>query len=247
MKNYSQFLKFSQFSKGFTLVELLTAMSLTLAVFTVAGSGLVMILNADQKSALATDSRTNLSRALDFIADEIRGASKVSAVPSGATFPTGATSRTGVLLLTVPPTVAPNANKVYFVGSTASYTTYTNWASPNIINRAEGTFTSSAVAVASDGLLVDGLANVTLDATTCSASKYKITVTRGTRVASACLPASDAPSACTTNGGLQGANGFFACIAADNRTVDLYLYGQISDTNPNQYTVVKTRAFARNQ
>lgn len=65
-------------SSGFTLVELLVAIVITGFVITIAGSGLVSILQAAQRADARTDMRTDLNRALDFIGDDIRAANFVS-------------------------------------------------------------------------------------------------------------------------------------------------------------------------
>jgi prepilin-type N-terminal cleavage/methylation domain-containing protein len=232
MKTQLQIFKTQQFSKGFTLTELLVAMSITLVVITLAGSGLVTLMTANQKTDIETQRRTNLNRALDYIADEVRAANKVNPVLTGSSFPG---SGTGVLLITQPPASVPSANIVYFIRPST-----TNWAGPNTINRLSGTYsTASAINISTGGsLLVDGVADVTANSS-CT-SGYRITVTNGS---SACIPSASAP-VCGVNA--VGNNGFYACIGTDNRTVDLYLYGQINDTNPNKFAMVTTKVFARN-
>jgi len=217
MKKYLPILKTEPFSKGFTLTELLVAMSLTVVVLTLAGSGLVSIMNANQKAELETERRTNLNRALDFIADEIRTAKSVTSIPSGFSFAQGST--TVALLVTLPAT-SPSSNPpriVYFINPST-----TNWAVPYTIRRYElpSTYSSGIISVPSDAdssvnMLVDGI-----------------------------MPPTTTLPTCMTNGGLKGANGFYACISDDNRTVDLYLYGKLSNTNSTTYEA-KTRVFAR--
>lgn len=64
-------------NQGFTLVELLLAMVLMALVTTLAGSGLVALLQQNNKAEYETQRRTNLNRALDYIANDIRSASQV--------------------------------------------------------------------------------------------------------------------------------------------------------------------------
>jgi type II secretory pathway component PulJ len=61
-----------QSSAGFTLIELLVAMSITIIVVTLAGSGLIAIMQNNIKAEAETLRRVELNRALDFIGDEIR-------------------------------------------------------------------------------------------------------------------------------------------------------------------------------
>jgi len=65
-------------TSGFTLVELLVAIAITGVVITIAGSGLVSILQANQKAEAKSDMRTDLHRALDFIGDDVRSSNFVS-------------------------------------------------------------------------------------------------------------------------------------------------------------------------
>lgn len=78
MKKISRIRILQNSTSGFTLVELLVATVITGIVITVAGSGLVSILQASQKAEAKSDMRTDLSRALDFIGDDIRAANFVS-------------------------------------------------------------------------------------------------------------------------------------------------------------------------
>lgn len=219
MKHYLQLLKIQHSCKGFTLIELLLAMSITSIVLSIAGAGLVTIMQANQKAERENESRVNLNRAMDFIADEVRMANRVSPVTSGSSF--SGTGTTGVLLLTIPPTTVAsnNANIVYFLRDST-----TTWVSPKTIIRAapaSGSFysTTSAIAVSSgDNVLVDGITAPT-SAPTCPSD--------------------------IVGGTLVGADGFYACIGSDRRTVQLYLYGKLSGSlAPYQVT---TRVFARSQ
>ena len=78
--------KINHCSSGFTLIELLVAMSITTIVVTIAGSGLVAIMQNNSKAEAETLKRTELNRALDFIADDIRESNMVAtSVPAGWT------------------------------------------------------------------------------------------------------------------------------------------------------------------
>lgn len=205
MKNYFnnfKVLKISKRAAGFTLIELLVAMSLTTIVVTLAGSGLVVMMEKNQKTEAETLRRTGLNRALDFIADEIRMANSVSA-GSSLTI----SGSTGVLRLTIP-SDSTNPNRVYYIGASDS-----NWAEPNTVFRAVGTYSPSA-SVSGGKMLVDAI-TTPVSVPSCS------------------------------SGTLLGANGFYACI--NNRIVDLYLYGVLTDAYGNQIGTyeAKTKVFAR--
>jgi len=85
-KGFAKLFGIQKTSAGFTLIELLVAMSITTIVVGLAGSGLVTIMDANNKGEAETQRRTNLNRALDFISDEVRMASSVS--DSSVTAPT---------------------------------------------------------------------------------------------------------------------------------------------------------------
>ena len=74
------------YNKGFTLIELLVATVIMSIVVTIAGTGFVAILQQNQKAELATQRRTNLNRALDHIANDIRSANTIESEDSPGVF-----------------------------------------------------------------------------------------------------------------------------------------------------------------
>ncbi len=75
---------------GFTLTELLVAALIGGIVVTMAGWGMVALLQNNQRIEEQATTRMNLSRALDFISDDIRSALTVSTTaPSGWSTPSG--------------------------------------------------------------------------------------------------------------------------------------------------------------
>jgi prepilin-type N-terminal cleavage/methylation domain-containing protein len=58
--------------RGFTLVELLVAISITGIVISLAGSGLYTLMRANQRSQIETTDRLELEQALAFMTDEIK-------------------------------------------------------------------------------------------------------------------------------------------------------------------------------
>jgi len=145
MKNYSlKTLGIQKTSAGFTLIELLVAMAISTIVIGVAGFGLVTILDKNNKAEAETLRRTNLNRALDFIADDIRESKSVSTtLPPAWTSWTVPTGYTGVLFLTKPGTPTQVA---YYTRSSSGVV----WQGPQIIYRKDGSDDPQA--------LVDGIA-----------------------------------------------------------------------------------------
>ncbi len=75
---------------GFTLIEVVAAAALTGVIMVSAGWGLAELMRNDQRVEEQATTRMNLSRALDFISDDIRSAASVStSLPSGWTAPSG--------------------------------------------------------------------------------------------------------------------------------------------------------------
>jgi len=177
IKNY--FLKTLVIQKtfaGFTLIELLVAMTSSTIVLGVAVFGLVTILDKNNKAEVETLRRTNLNRALDFIADDIRMANKVSSytIPGGGT---------GVLLIDIPSggdATDLNPNRLYFVRASTN-----SWIAPQTINRATGSYSSSTT-VSGDNVLVDAISD-TVRTPTCPVSLSNLTPSSGITGFYACM------------------------------------------------------------
>lgn len=65
-------------SAGFTLVELLVAALISIIVISMAGFGIVTILAINKKAESRTERRIDLSRAFDFISNEIRMSRRIN-------------------------------------------------------------------------------------------------------------------------------------------------------------------------
>lgn len=216
-------------SNGFTLVELLVAMALTTIVVNVTGFGIVNIMSRNNKQEAETERRVNLNRALDFIADEIRMANRIDAASDysfSSQSPTCATA-TPVLHLTIPNGVTTR-NIVYYVNDLSGCISSSSiWLKPIVIKRIDNVTTTS-LAGGSGSELVDAVATPSNPPTSASCSSTLNSPTFG------------------------GTKGFYRCIDSSNRTIQLFLYGKISDdTNgvgsyTNTYPV-NTIVFARSQ
>jgi prepilin-type N-terminal cleavage/methylation domain-containing protein len=140
-------------NEGFTLIELLIATSIMGIVATLAGFGVVAMLQQNKTAASETDRRTNLNRALDFIANEVRSANSLASTSSS--LPSDAT---GVLRLTIPSDTAFPTHEYYIKPvntncATTSPSTNVLWATPNMICRRLIPTSGSP----SDSMLVDGV------------------------------------------------------------------------------------------
>lgn len=121
-------------ANGFTLTELLVGIALSGITLTLAGVGIISIMQAQQKSAVEVSQRLNLNRALDFMADELRMAKSVSAA-ANPTVSCG--TATGVLNLTLP----DNSQVVYYIQNFGSCPR-NPWSGPAAIYRKKGTETA---------------------------------------------------------------------------------------------------------
>lgn len=135
----------SRSSAGFTFVELMVALALTSLMVGFAGQGLVTTLQVDRRTNLEVTQRTNHSRSLEFMADEIRMARNISR-PDSAAIPAsscGGTS-TGILNLAMP----DGRSIQYYANSCSS----SAWARASVIHRREVNGSTTR-----DSILVDAL------------------------------------------------------------------------------------------
>lgn len=123
---------------GFTLPELLVAALITSLVMTTAGVGLVQILRANQKSATEQERQSELNRALDFMADDIKAAKFVELDPDPKY----------LFKLTKP----DNSKIVYY---TVPKSANPRWRGPRIVYRKQ-----IAPSIKNAEALIDAIANV---------------------------------------------------------------------------------------
>ncbi|MDG2990257.1 type II secretion system GspH family protein [Candidatus Synechococcus calcipolaris G9] len=118
--------------RGFTLTELILAASMTGVIVTLAGFGMVAMMQKDRQVEEQATIRMNLSRALDFISDDIRSGLSVSTTaPAGWTVP----ANYQLILYIEKPN--PNLNDPGVTG--VAYYTRSNtgiWRGPRVIYRA---------------------------------------------------------------------------------------------------------------
>ncbi|MBD2293555.1 prepilin-type N-terminal cleavage/methylation domain-containing protein [Anabaena sphaerica FACHB-251] len=253
MNFYIKNIKFNDdVNKGFTLIEVLVATIIMAIVVALAGTAFVGILKQNRKAELESERRSNLNRALNYVANEIRMAKTVVAADSTASPPTTTTitSGTGVMRLIIPvpnPASGVDASGTKFYNN-RSYTvvyytsgSWTGWDSPNSIWRY-----SNARNPLPDAT---GTNNPNPSSSSAALTVPSPSPTSGTDVDHNFLvdgiqdPSSGAPT-CPSGSTLRGGSGFYACIYTNTKQVDLYLYGNLSNTT-NETIEVKTTVFTR--
>lgn len=188
---------------GFTIVELIIAMAVTSIMITLAGYGLTTMLRANQQSGSEISRRTNLNRALDFMADEVRMA-RIILPTQSSEFPTTVNScgtTSGAMTLQMP----DSSRIVYYVHTITNSNCSGNlWARNATIRRRVLGPTGTLV---SDTLLVDGITAPSAAPTGCSPSPLALYGANGFY---ACID---------TN----------LNVANNSRTATLYLYGRLTN------------------
>lgn len=151
---------------GFTLTELLVAALVGSIAVTMAGWGMVALLQNNQRVEEQAATRMNLSRALDFISDDIRSAVRVSTTaPPGWTTPSGYNL---VMFIQKPEdnleeqedgSLASTPQVAYY---TRAKTSGINWRGPIILYRQKGV---GNVPQGNPQALIDGLADTSPNCT----------------------------------------------------------------------------------
>jgi type II secretory pathway pseudopilin PulG len=219
---------------GFTLTELLIATGISVIVVAMAFSALIMISNLSKQSQIKIERRTELSRAFEFMTQEIRAARRinqtVTTIADGAstTLENVITSSglnlaslggygTIALYLEIPITATASCpvdydKVVYDIRPNPS-----SWLGPRIITRygrvpkIDGTINPCSSPIASD-VLVDS------------------------------MTATSPTPACAAPGVLSGSGGFYACVTQG--LVDLYLRSALSNLTSETQNLA-SKAFSR--
>ena len=130
MKIPIKIFKSRSLNAGFTLVELLVAASITTIVVAIAGSGVVTMLQINNKAESENLRRVELNRALDFMNEEVRMAKSI-AVDASANLTTVAkdfkSSGTPILTLEIP---GVSQRVLYYIKDASS-----PWSGPKVIYR----------------------------------------------------------------------------------------------------------------
>lgn len=236
MKNKLKIFNSFSSSAGFTLIELLVAASITSIVVSVAGSGVVAMLQSSNKAQSENLRRVELNRALDFINEEVRMAKSIATDASAnltTVAPNFKSSGTPILTLQIP---GVSQRVIYYLKDASS-----PWVGPKVIYRwgptfdKEGNYTDKTTPTKwQDSLLIDFIADT---------KPYTST---------ACPPITTTTK-WLANPSTANGQGFSACIQeyANNepsgKIAEIKLQGQLTDGygNPKDTLEVSTDTFAR--
>jgi prepilin-type N-terminal cleavage/methylation domain-containing protein len=219
--------------RGFTLVELLVAISITGLVISLAGSGLYAMMNANQRSQIETADRLELEQALAFMTDEIKMSQKVTTQSlASLTLSHNFPEALGIDLIQPILVLYPALNSgltdpiVYYLAKPPDTSV---WAGSKVIYRWGPTLKQN-------GNYSDGNGHdVTQLLPGATVTYYnEVLVDRISNVASA-----QASVPCETSYSdaapiVSNRLGFYACIAPDKKSVKLWMYKQPSVSAKSQ-------------
>ena len=236
MKNkiVQKLLRKKKSDSGFTLLELLTGLIMSIFVTGALGFGLYQILKTTSKESSKISARNEATRAIEFISDEIRKARSIDGDASNAntTSPNGfdGTNKTVILALDIPEVndgdtldtdndASTSERIVYYLKSTG----LGNWQGPQVLYRwgppldATGNYTNGTW---QEEALIDGIDDTAITTSPCNAGD-------------------------TLNPALGTAAGFYACLSGTN-AAQIFLTGGIDTTtgDDTNYTA-DTKAVAR--
>lgn len=238
MKNSRKIFKTCSSSAGFTLIELLIAMSLTLIVVSLAGAGLVTMMQSNSKAETETLRRTELNRALDFIADEVRMANAITLNTSTAIVPSQFSPSSSdvqtvtvqrILMLQITGVPQP---VIYYIASPAATTP---WLGPKVIYRwgpsfdIHGNYTNATTPL---NWTYEPLVDLVVNSTPSPNPN--------------CPTLTPTPTGWSSNPAVAK-QGFYSCVDSAGRITEIHLLGKLIDaygTSIGPYEV-STSVFAR--
>ncbi len=212
---------------GFTLIELIAASIMTVFVVGAVGYGLIVMLREQTVTAASGDIQSNLNRAVDFMAEEVKSANNIMTDVSASNLTTNAGSFTQspavkkvILVLQVP---GVSERIIYY-----SQTSSSPWLSPNVIRRwgpdfgSDGSYSNPTSPGSWDGeVLVDSIDN-TLRPVSCPTGKTSPNPASGDTI-----------------------NGFYVCVDSTGKLVEISAFAtaagdqkiqNIAGTNPDENT-----------
>jgi prepilin-type N-terminal cleavage/methylation domain-containing protein len=214
---------------GFTLIEIMLALSITGIVLTLAGGGLFALMNADRRSQIETTDRLELEQALSFISDEIKMSQQIAtSLPvknnsksSEFKAASGSTEIQPVLILNPAPSSGLIDPIVYYLANPPKRSV---WVGSRVIYRWGPTLLQN-------GNYSDGRGHDLATITRGSAVEYynEVVVDRiGDRI-------STEPNSNCDNNYIAVPNavdrlGFYTCIATDRKSVKLWMHKQSSQS-----------------
>lgn len=150
-------------NRGFTLTELLVAAAVGGIVVAMSGWAMVVILQNNRRIEEQAITRMNLSRALDFISDDIRSAIRISTTaPPNWTIPSG-----GYQLVMFVEKPADNLEEQEngTLASTTRVAYYTRPKTSNVVWRGPMILYRQKIGDATPNALIDGIANTSPNCT----------------------------------------------------------------------------------
>ncbi|TAF11215.1 MAG: prepilin-type N-terminal cleavage/methylation domain-containing protein [Nostocales cyanobacterium] len=211
---------------GFTLVELLVAAVIMSIVVTLAGTGFVAILQQNRKAEFESRRRADLNRTLDYIANDIRTATKIEAGASGE-----------VMKLTISELqqyISPTTAKVYYEFKKPYFISYS-------IANSSGVWTDS---ISDSNLRSKSINRIKTLNTTPPPTPTPDFLVDGIRDPRPNPTSTPTPPSCPSGSTRRGADGFYTCIYTGGTKADVYLYGKLSNTD-SRTLEVKTTVFTR--
>ncbi len=226
-------MKKCQHDRGFTLVELLAALTITGLVLSLAGSGLYNLMKANERNQAEITERLELEQALAFMTDEIGMSQQVATnIPTppanitGFQAASGASNIQPILVLSPPATSRLDKPIVYYLADPPNSSV---WLGPRVIYRWGPTLLQNGNY--SDG---NGVEAATLAPGSPVSYYNEVVVDRMSDVApaSANIPCETSYSYATPV--LTNRLGFYACVAPDRKSVKLWMYKQPNSSGRTQ-------------
>jgi Tfp pilus assembly protein PilW len=217
-------------NSGFTLIELLIGLMMSIFVIGALGFGLMTVLATSQSESSKVKARTENSRALDFISDEMRRAKTIETSTTGAgrSF---TSAETPVLVLNIPE-ISSTGKVVYYLQSNSG----TNWKGPQVLYRwgpplqNDGSYGTGGVSTWDNEALIDGINSTPIATSELDTSCPTATRTRTPAIPSgfyACLVRQDATKAYQPDKTLANYN--------PSNTAQLFLTGQTKTASGVNY------------
>lgn len=225
--------------RGFTLAELLIALAITGLVISLAGSGLYAIMKADRTSQIETTERLELEQALAFMTDEIKMSQQLIITPTAIKDfreASGIANSQPILILSPAKDSKLDKPIVYYIAEPPDRSV---WLGPRVIYRWGPTFLQNGNYSNGDGKDVSTVASGTV------VPYYnEVLIDRMSDVAPSVNIACETNYNAALPNNLSTRVGFYACIAADRKSVKLWLSKQPNSAGRTQAidALVSTRS-----
>jgi prepilin-type N-terminal cleavage/methylation domain-containing protein len=216
-------IRYIDHDRGFTLLELLVAISITGIVMTLTSSGLYTLMNANQRSQTETSERLELEQALAFMTDEIKMSKQIDIAPESYKIrnflPALDSEKFIPIIVLTPATNSKLTDRiVYYIAIPPSHSV---WQGKRVIYRWGPTLLQN-------GNYSDGKGNDIATIPVGSSIEYynEVLIDRIGDITS-----SEAKIGCDLNHSdavpmVAKRLGFYACIAADGKSVKLWMHKQ---------------------